>query len=462
MTIRFVKYWNGYSPDAIVHNLGSTEEARLVSLGYATTDLDGENDGVLVDAKLRIFPFSSVAIQDPSGQERYLTNNYGSLDLPAMEKFSNINQWTKTAADTANADVVASTDSLFGANSLEFTSTVSSAKSAYVSQNQRFNLNASGGFWLVWNCKYKQAAAAVGLTMYMSHSAEMASGVGRVGLVGALNTATFGYQSEWVANADWATLDGTPNFANDWLSWRFRVDSSTTEPHDFVLDAVLTGGIKPKILFTFDDGWATAYSNGFAEAQKREIPLSHYLIGSLLGKANYMTTTQAQEMAAAGDYLGVHDVGLWNTNTQSVVSASITALSGISDGRHGAWPEGNFNTGTACGATIAAAKAAGLKTIRAAGGATVWLPGITEWGAMPSYSLNSGTSLATAKAAIDTAIASGGVVTFYGHKIDTTADSMTFATADWIALLDYAYQKRLDGLIDIVTIKQLYDGSFGV
>lgn len=41
MTIRFVKYWNGYSPDAIVHNLGSTEEARLVSLGYATTDLDG-------------------------------------------------------------------------------------------------------------------------------------------------------------------------------------------------------------------------------------------------------------------------------------------------------------------------------------------------------------------------------------------------------------------------------------
>lgn len=142
MTIRFVKYWNGYSPDAIVHNLGSTEEARLVSLGYATTDLDGENDGVLVDAKLRIFPFSSVAIQDPSGQERYLTNNYGSLDLPAMEKFSNINQWTKTAADTANADVVASTDSLFGANSLEFTSTVSSAKNAYVTQNQRFNLNA--------------------------------------------------------------------------------------------------------------------------------------------------------------------------------------------------------------------------------------------------------------------------------------------------------------------------------
>lgn len=71
MTIRFVRYWNGYSPDAIVHNLGSTEEARLVSLGYATTDLDGENDGVLVDAKLRISPFSSVAIQDPDGAGTY-------------------------------------------------------------------------------------------------------------------------------------------------------------------------------------------------------------------------------------------------------------------------------------------------------------------------------------------------------------------------------------------------------
>ncbi|MBD3812705.1 MAG: hypothetical protein IE917_10845 [Betaproteobacteria bacterium] len=65
MTIRFVKYWNGYSPDAIIHNLGSTEEARLVSLGYAMTDLDGENDGVLEDAKLKISLSGEISIIDP-------------------------------------------------------------------------------------------------------------------------------------------------------------------------------------------------------------------------------------------------------------------------------------------------------------------------------------------------------------------------------------------------------------
>lgn len=41
MTIRFIQQWNGYSPDQIVSGLGGTEEARMVSLGFATTDLDG-------------------------------------------------------------------------------------------------------------------------------------------------------------------------------------------------------------------------------------------------------------------------------------------------------------------------------------------------------------------------------------------------------------------------------------
>lgn len=52
MTIRILQQWNGYSPDQIVSGLGSTEEARLVSLGFATTDLDGPGspEGELVRA----------------------------------------------------------------------------------------------------------------------------------------------------------------------------------------------------------------------------------------------------------------------------------------------------------------------------------------------------------------------------------------------------------------------------
>jgi hypothetical protein len=53
MTIRFIKQWNGHSPDEVNSSLGSSEESRLVLLGYASYDLDGANDGTesLVKAK---------------------------------------------------------------------------------------------------------------------------------------------------------------------------------------------------------------------------------------------------------------------------------------------------------------------------------------------------------------------------------------------------------------------------
>lgn len=69
MTIRFVKYWNGYSPDAIVHNLGSTEEARLVSLGYATTDLDGPGSPEGELARLSTTPSGDTVIPLPNGDQ---------------------------------------------------------------------------------------------------------------------------------------------------------------------------------------------------------------------------------------------------------------------------------------------------------------------------------------------------------------------------------------------------------
>lgn len=45
MTIRIIQQWNGYAPDQIVSGLGSTEEARLIALGFASADLDGPDRG---------------------------------------------------------------------------------------------------------------------------------------------------------------------------------------------------------------------------------------------------------------------------------------------------------------------------------------------------------------------------------------------------------------------------------
>lgn len=52
MTIRITQPWNGYMPDQVM-SLSAPEEARLISLGLATADLDGEPDpeGELVRSK---------------------------------------------------------------------------------------------------------------------------------------------------------------------------------------------------------------------------------------------------------------------------------------------------------------------------------------------------------------------------------------------------------------------------
>lgn len=44
MAIRFITAWNGYRADQIVDGLGATEEARLISLKFAVSDLDGPDN----------------------------------------------------------------------------------------------------------------------------------------------------------------------------------------------------------------------------------------------------------------------------------------------------------------------------------------------------------------------------------------------------------------------------------
>ena len=90
MTIRIIQQWNGYSPDQIVSGLGSTEEARLIGLGFASADLDGPDGGgqvaklstdangntVLVGEDGETYPLGNSPTQRLSGR---VIANYGTL-----------------------------------------------------------------------------------------------------------------------------------------------------------------------------------------------------------------------------------------------------------------------------------------------------------------------------------------------------------------------------------------------
>ena len=85
MTIRFIKQWNGHSPDEVNSSLGSTEEARLVGLGFASYDLDGANYGTeeFVKAKRNLLTggIDFVAGGEIVGLQKYANGSAGALDI---------------------------------------------------------------------------------------------------------------------------------------------------------------------------------------------------------------------------------------------------------------------------------------------------------------------------------------------------------------------------------------------
>ena len=75
MTIRFLKPWNGYQPDAVVSGL--TNEAVLIAGGLASDDLDGGNDGRTYEAKLAA---------DANGNVTGLAGRDGKIVISANQK----------------------------------------------------------------------------------------------------------------------------------------------------------------------------------------------------------------------------------------------------------------------------------------------------------------------------------------------------------------------------------------
>lgn len=70
MTIRMLKPWNGYQPDQIL-SFTTVEEARLVSLGLADTDLDGDAEALEL-VKARTNPVTGGSVFSAGGEAKTL------------------------------------------------------------------------------------------------------------------------------------------------------------------------------------------------------------------------------------------------------------------------------------------------------------------------------------------------------------------------------------------------------
>lgn len=387
--------------------------------------------------------------------------------MPVIERFNAFADWTATNSGGAAASKAAG---VIGGNCINLSVPAGAGQSTYVTQDQTIDLSAENGIWVLLRNRYRTIATGVGLTTYLANGANMTVGSGgRFTCVSIPYAGAVSVQPHWIPKSAFGTLDGTPTFASPILSWRFRLDSVAGQARDIDLCGVVIGKQKPTVIVSFDDGWDTSYTVGHVQARKREIPLTHYLIGSLLDRTdiNYITTAQAIEMAAQGDYIGLHGASPWDADLTLPVSdkAALVAKLGttISKFEHASYPEGRIGDQELWQQMETTLVNLGFKTARLAG--VTGEPTLLGYGdpmALTSYPLNNTMSLAQAQAAVDTAISSGGTVIFYGHKIAGTADALTWVTSDYTTLLDYIVTKRNAGQIEVKTIKQWYDQTYEI
>lgn len=304
MTIRFVKYWNGYSPDAIVNNLGSTEEARLVSLGYATTDLDGPGTPEGELARTTSTPSGGVAIVADDGKPRDVLNVINTENMRFGGRVV-ANYGTLTGYAAANCTIALTPTPAGGSKrrkqnlgqSIRATSAGALAN-AEVSF-PAFTASPSNGRIDLW-VYVEDLSAGPYFNLYLS----VDSGYTSFFTISLPTPLLAGWQRYSVAEANLTVGGGTPTLAT---ITRGKVRWGCSAATSVVIDRLTIGASgTPLCALTWDDGSDTAYTYVLPLLNKYKLIGNFSIIGSLIGSTNYLTSTMLSEISEAGHRIILH------------------------------------------------------------------------------------------------------------------------------------------------------------
>jgi len=225
---------------------------------------------------------------------------------------------------------------------------------------------------------------------------------------------------------------------------------------------------RPKLCITFDDSNSTDYTVAFDHLQNvhNGIPATSYVIGDKIDTVNFLTTAQMVEMQAAGWTMGTHGISALTTvGTTAQIAAEVQhninliQQAGITSDntRHYAYVEGKHSpdakdalelVGCVTGRTIA------QKTFPVGFDGQDWLS--MSCYATTSWADPTNPTIADAIAQLDEAVELGGTCMWYTHLLNTGGGSGQTDSAKWKAAVDYAVSLQERGLIDIVSVDELY------
>lgn len=462
--------WLGKLGELVIHNTDTpwtlSEVESLYKSGtipsgasywmFASNVLDGSGNGH--DGTLTGGSYISTDAERTTVTSRdAVKQNYEEIAGTLFEGFETFADWSKQSAGGTIADETSIVKE--GFHSLKLTP--ASASNVFADKTISTTLTNAGviGLWL-------NVPSLTGLTsvaIYLSSVTDYSKFFLRTITVSMLHE---GWNYIEISRNDWSNT-GSESWSNTFQRLRVRVNASAGTPPVY-FDSIYTGEKrKAKVLITFDDSWDSQYSKAFSYMESLGLKGTIYVIGGRIDTANYMTLAQCQEVYNAGWDLGTHgDVNLTTLATQSEMEAEIgenkdfLTSNGFTNRNchlHYAYPNGGYND-----TAKLALSSLGYITARTIID-TTQSHLFAEPYLMTRQAIYNTTTVAAAKAFIDKAIERGNTIWLNFHLIvDATADTSTkVLTADFNSIMDYVYQKKMAGQIDVPTTSEWYNGLEG-
>lgn len=271
-----------------------------------------------------------------------------------------------------------------------------------------------------------------------------------------------------VKNSDWDVI-GAMTWDTPVTQFRFEFDAIAGETPAVYLDSLYFNvQATPALFLSFDDWVNSVYYDAYKYMQPKRVRGTFYITTDEIdGGGLNITAAQLREMQAGGWSISNHSVDTVDLTTiaqaaaEAKISGATAALQAIgitgNNPYYHAYPGGAYND-----TVIAAAQAVNILIARSIDSPATYyhvLPLYQPFRVWKDITLGNTTSLATAKAAIDSAISRNELCIIYGHYFvpGVPANTSEWNIGDFEDLIDYAVQVG----IPFVTIDDLYNLQFG-
>lgn len=220
---------------------------------------------------------------------------------------------------------------------------------------------------------------------------------------------------------------------------------------------------RPKIMLMFDDANASDYLQSKPVLDTYGFVATSYIIKDKIGTTDFLTMSQVQELYAAGWDIGGHHLSVFRGESYETQLARLVEIrdylldNGLTRGAlHFSYPEGKYDQNTNL-----AMSAAGMRTGRT----------VIDYCQSPAispelYRLHAagqdtalGSTGASALAEVDDAIKNGASIGLFMHGMSGTGNHWN--TTDLGTLCAGLRRRVNQGLCDVVTISEFYDGLSG-